>query len=109
VLVQIGAGGGDRLDDTLLTRNEVGAHPRDQPHASAPEQSDPVEAEVNGFSPTDGGQRIGDRAQVPPAQHRIRHVRDMPAVGVGAQARHALRLDPVPERPDRPLGSPVEQ
>ena len=82
VLVQFGAGGGDRLDDPLLTRHEVGAHAREQPRAAAPEQPDPVEAEVHGFSPADGGQRIGHRRRGPTgaAPHRTRAAHACPWV-----------------------------
>jgi hypothetical protein len=30
-------------------------------------------------------------------------------MGVRAQARHPVFLEPVPQRPDRPLGSPIEE
>jgi hypothetical protein len=36
-------------------------------------------------------------------------MRHMPSMGVRAQARHAGLLDPLPQSPNHPLGSPVEQ
>ena len=69
--VQLGAGGGNRLDDPLLAGNEVGAHTGKQPRAATPEQPNPVEAEVHRFAAVKPGQRVVHRRQVPLAQHRV--------------------------------------
>ena len=107
--MQLGAGGGDGLNDSLLTCHEVGAHPGHQPRPAAPEQPNPVEAEVHRGTTADVGERRRHRRLLPASQHCVGNMRNVLSVGVRTQARHPRLLEPIPQRADRPLGPPVEE
>lgn len=109
MLVQFGSGGGDGGGNALLPRGKVGRRPGEQPRPAAAEQADPVETEGDRLAGVEPAQRGGHAGKVPATQHRVRQVRHMTAVSMRAQARHAERLQLVPQRADRPLASAVEQ
>jgi hypothetical protein len=58
-----------------------------------------------------GGQRLdrlADRSHVELTEHGIRQVRDVVTMGMRRGRPDALRLQPVPQLPDRPVGQRVE-
>ena len=107
--VELQAGRVQRRDDALLSRHGVGGSGAGQGDPAAREDHTALGGDLHDTTVRQWRQGGTHGVGVPVSDHRVGQMRVVPAVCMRQQRGHPLGLQSLPQLPDQPVGSAVEE